>query len=154
MQEGRMPTWAIGAPMIGLGGAQVMRKTGHIYAPQTIEYDDAGEDDPEDARFEADKTAVRLIGERLNEEYPGHPWYVEVSYRQGIAKISIPILMGDNFYILHLVNMTADMRQVARAGGEILERYQLRRGAFNREDFRAACAKRSFIERRNGFVPD
>jgi len=79
-------------------------------------------------KIPAELAMCRMIVRVLNEHYPGHPWSVEVMADQGVAKISIPELLGQNWgYILHLDTMMP--RDVVKAGGEILERFKIPRAA-------------------------
>lgn len=62
----------------------------------------------------------------LNSQYPGHAWSVEVMIDQGVAKISIPALLGVTWgYIVHLDQL--DRAAIIKAGGEILERFRIPR---------------------------
>lgn len=71
----------------------------------------------------------------LTRHYPDHDWAVDVRSDQGIITIKNLGLSGNWGVILHLVNVQEDDRLliVMRAGGEILERYRLRRGRANHE---------------------
>lgn len=72
------------------------------------------------------------MAEALHAAYPGHLWAVQVQGKQGMADVRNLMLSGNwGFRIkLPLVYSASDFKkQVVRAGGEILERYRLRRGA-------------------------
>lgn len=74
-----------------------------------------------------EQTACRMIGGVLMNKYRGHDWMVEVDKRQGIAKVWINALMNPSVpYVLHLKDLQPN--DVMRAGGEILERFQIPRG--------------------------
>lgn len=80
-------------------------------------------------RFGEDVLAI------LEQHYPSHFWYVVTDFRQGIAHISIPILMGPTQkYVLHLDRISDPTRlanAVKDAGGEILERFRIPRGSLD-----------------------
>lgn len=68
----------------------------------------------------------------LESQHRGYGWMVESDVRQGILKIRLMsrIMPSAAWYIIHLDGVTNanDMRNaVKKAGGEILERYRLRR---------------------------
>lgn len=82
----------------------------------------------------------------LMDHYPGHFWQVRVESKQGIARIRIPILMGDTLgYTLMLSDLAGDpsYKAVKRAAGEILERWNIPRTAFSLQDFLAARQDRA-----------
>lgn len=121
------------------------------------EHPDLGDDPQPDPHAEHDLMLCRLIGERLQYWYPGHPWAVEVEHRGGVAKIGIPALMGSlAWYVIHLTTIWSDpsLKCVREAGGHILERYRLPRNRYDYFDFAAACAKSSYFDRRRGVVPE
>ena len=111
------------------------------------------EDDPV---RDFDRWRANRVMAVLKAEYPGHLWYVEHDLKQGICKISIPILMGIcNFYVLNLRthgDLTPGM--VITAGGEILERYGLSRCRFNLGAFLEARAQYSALTHRRRMVPN
>lgn len=93
-----------------------------------------GSPDPYEARDNAIKMA---IGVWLFEAYPGHFWQIEANSAQGIAWITITHLLGNWKYVLKLDrDITKEM--VLRAGGEILERFNIPRSGLRIEDFLAA----------------
>ncbi len=76
-----------------------------------------------------DEWAAGEVMAILNAEYPGHFWRVVHDSHHGVCLISIPILMGINNYMaVNLRTHALDSYRVKVAGGEILERYGLRRG--------------------------
>jgi len=106
----------------------------------TYVHPDQGDDPRQDPNAQADVTLTYRIAGVLERHYPGHPWLVEANTKQGIATISIPLFMGQHKYILHVAAMATDptLRSVARAGGEILERYRIPRQRFSPADFISA----------------
>jgi hypothetical protein len=115
-------------------------------------------DDPEDDPFAfADMHLTRRIAAVVEEHYPGHPWLIEVSHRQGIVRLSIPALMGgQNCYVVHIGALKSDpgMRAIRRGCGEILERYRIPRSGFRPAEFLSAVQARPLFERLHGAVPE
>lgn len=94
----------------------------------------------EDPFLQADLALTKLIADKLQRHYPGHPWLVEVTHKQGIATITIPLFAGSSGtskYVLHISKLKSDpgLRAVVRAGGEILERLAIPRNAFSESHF-------------------
>lgn len=87
---------------------------------------------PEDAAYEAaDFERSKEIAEALNAQYPGHLWAVRVQGKQGIATIHNMALSHDYGYVIKLdaIYSSSMMRYKAiKAGGEILERFNVMRG--------------------------
>lgn len=93
-----------------------------------------GSPDPYEARDNAIKTA---IGVWLFTAYPGHFWKIEANSAQGIAWITIDLLLGNWKYVFKLdKEITREM--VIEAGGEILERFNIPRSGLRIEDFLTA----------------
>jgi hypothetical protein len=100
----------------------------------------------QDLREEWDIWAAGEAMKVLNAEYPDHLWRVIHDSAQGVCLISIPILMGVNhFMAVNLKTHALDSRRVKLAGGEILERYGLKRGRFEEAPFLDARAKHSAL---------
>lgn len=115
-----------------------------------------GDGNGHDPNAKADVELAKRIGERLHLHYPGHPWYVEVEHAQGIAKVSIPSLMGwTSYYVIHLSRLAVDpnMTEVTKAGGEILERYRIPRNKYDFFAFAEACNKVDYADWRKSVVP-
>lgn len=96
-----------------------------------------------DPYLTADVTLMKQISDVLERHYPCHPWMVKVTHKQGVAMIKLPILMGRNDeYVLHINRLKGDpgLRAVVRAGGELLERYNVPRQAFSIDHFLSARA--------------
>ena len=81
-----------------------------------------------------------IIGDKLTEHYPGHPWYVEVDSNGRMVHISIPVLMHNHRFNIRMRDLHSDpgLKLVIRAGGEILERWKMPRTTMNVADFKAA----------------
>ena len=78
---------------------------------------------------------ARRIVECLNFYYPGHAWEATVDLRQGGAQIRIAVLMtGPHCYFMRFNDIAGEnefRRVVMRAGGELLERFQIPRAGFD-----------------------
>ena len=80
----------------------------------------------------SDMLTAKAIAEKLHEKYPGHLWGVNVAH--GVADIRNLYLAGNWGYrlIIPKIYSSSDLdARVVRAGGEILERFKLSRGAAN-----------------------
>lgn len=93
-----------------------------------------GEKDP---YAEWDLMVAKAITRVLLSHYRGHFWVVEANRKQGVAWISIPILLGEWKYVFHLrEDITPAM--IIRAGGLILERFNIPRSSLDVASFIAA----------------
>jgi hypothetical protein len=91
----------------------------------------------------ADLATSKLVAERLHQKYPGHLWGVHCQAEQGILTIRNFGLSAKYGYVVHLKPIFSDselMRLADLAGGEILERYRLTRGAFRGDEYDAIPA--------------
>lgn len=79
---------------------------------------------------------AKQLGTRLVEAYPGHQWSVHVDAIGGVLCIVNPAVSSLKGYHLHMKGDTIDDLQAraVKAGGEILERYGLKRGKVNIAD--------------------
>lgn len=107
--------------------------------------------------FAKPKMAIaKWTGDLLNREYAGHAWHVEVtmSAKGGIIKIRLNgIMPGNRWYVVKLDEVLTDpggKRTVLRGAGELLERYQIRRGGFNLDQWRNALAAMPIQDRISG----
>lgn len=84
---------------------------------------------PEDATKEI--ALAQAIGELLNKHYPGYLWAVTVNLHGGMATVQAMALSGEWGCYIPLSRILNDpqMKYVLQCGGEILERYRVRRGA-------------------------
>ena len=109
----------------------------------------------EDLLKDFDIWAARQVGAELERHYPGHHWRVIHDSFQGVCLISIPILMGINRYMaVNLKTHALDSERVMKAGGEILERYGLKRGRFELTPFLEAREKHSALVTPSRKVPE
>lgn len=89
----------------------------------------------------ADAALAVAVYTKLEQHYPGHNWRVTADHAAGTVavhlqyfdKLRTNAMMGFRIKIARL-NSDPDMRSVVRAGGELLERFGLRRDAY-RVDF-------------------
>jgi hypothetical protein len=111
---------------------------------------DASEHTPDEAdRAARDMVAAKRIGEVLEKHYPGHYMRVEVDSEGGIARVIHPLLPPSWCYVIHLADLKSDpgMRTVMRAGGELLERFNIPRTRYNRDRYREASTKHAKLAR-------
>lgn len=81
-------------------------------------------------KIPAEVALCKRIFRVLDAHYPGHPWSIEVDFGQGMAKVSIPPLLGFNWgYLIRLDEL--DRAAIIKAGGEILERFRIPRSTVN-----------------------
>lgn len=86
---------------------------------------------------EWDMMVAKAITRVLLSQYRGHFWVVECNRAQGIAWISIPLLLGEWKYVFKLSEeLTPAM--IIRAGGQILERFNIPRSNLDVASFIAA----------------
>jgi len=78
----------------------------------------------------ANQAIAKEVAECLHTHYPGHAWGVNANVEQGIVQVFNLALSGQHGFTLHINDLQQDpsMRLTIRAGGEMLERYQLSRG--------------------------
>jgi hypothetical protein len=95
---------------------------------------------------EFDEWAARQVMKTLEQHYPDHCFRVIHDSHQGVCLISIPILMGVNkFMAVNLKTHSMDDKCAVAAGGEIQERYGLRRGRMQLAPFLEAREKHSAL---------
>lgn len=95
---------------------------------------------------------AKTIFEKLWQHYPGYDWKVKVNAIGGVATIQLPRLHHSVIaYILKLSDLASDpdYRGVVKAGGELLERFKLRRAQVNRAEYRDAIRNRPVVFRKN-----
>lgn len=77
-----------------------------------------------------DMVMAKQMAEKLHQHYPGHLWAVQVQGVKGIADVRNLMLSGSWGFRLKLPDIYSGSdfdRQIVRAGGELLERYRIRR---------------------------
>lgn len=126
------------------------------FTKQRFQYDSTGTVDGQDPHHARDLALTKRIAQVLERHYPSHPWMVEVNHAQGVAFISLPIIMRKGQkYVLHTDNLASDpnLRAVVRAAGEILERHNVPRSSFRLDHFLHARAANP-VNRPRLFVPE
>jgi hypothetical protein len=99
--------------------------------------------------------AAKQVQNELEKFYPGHNFRVFHDSFQGVCLISIPVLMGiNNFMAVNLKKSALDSERVMKSGGEILERYGLKRGGFELAPFLEAREKHSALVLPSRKVPE
>lgn len=77
----------------------------------------------------------KQLGTALFKALPHRRWYVEVLNKGRIAVVKIPEISMEYGMVVHLEqSIEADIKQVIHAGGELLERFNLTRGATDNND--------------------
>jgi hypothetical protein len=83
----------------------------------------------------ADIAMAKHIADLLNRHYPGHAWIVTASHVTGVATVRNAMLSKRFGMVLHLRGpKEARDKDIVRAGGEFLERWNLARGGLRLED--------------------
>ncbi len=94
----------------------------------------------------AEEDLCRAVGEDLAKHYPGYDWMVGVTMQAGTIAIDLmadkPPHLKNHGYLLHVATLMGPggHHRVMQAGGEMLERFGLRRGAAP-EAWRARAAQ-------------
>lgn len=103
---------------------------------------------PENAM--ADQDVCIAVGEDLTRAYPGYLWMVGVSHISGVLKIDLqvpkPPHLRNYGYQLNITTVlgAGGQKRVREAGGELLERFGLRRGTAH-EDTPLIAAEHGLI---------
>lgn len=110
--------------------------------------------DPHGERSAANARLVKLVGKKLSEAYPGHPWGVQAEIEHGIVRVS---LMGFAQwpYVIHVSTLKNDpgLRSVVEAGGHLLERLKMPRKGFSLADYLTASRAMPHHFHRNKRAP-
>jgi hypothetical protein len=82
-----------------------------------------------------DYTMAKNVATVLHKHYPGHLWAVSAQSDQGIITIYDLYLSGKWGFVCHIADSQNDpnMKDIVRAGGELLERYNMARGKFKEQ---------------------
>lgn len=102
----------------------------------------------------ADQDICVAVGETLDQHYPGHPWRIGCDLDAGSIVIELgypaPSVPGQATfgYLLHPQTLMGPngQRRVMQAGGELLERYRLARGAATVDSAVAAAVNGLIID--------
>ncbi|HWW46305.1 MAG TPA: hypothetical protein VNZ94_00500 [Xanthobacteraceae bacterium] len=109
--------------------------------------------DPEEKDPHAawDMMVAKAMQRVLTAHYRGHFWETYCSRKDGIAWITIPLLLGNWKWVFKLSeDITPEM--IIRAGGEILERFNIPRSGLDLPAF--LNAKKRAISRANHALPE
>lgn len=83
-----------------------------------------------------DYVMAKNAADRLHKHYPGHLWAVSVDPNARTLDVRNLLLSGAWGFRIPLKGVFSATwldREIMRAGGELLERYRMRRGAINQE---------------------
>lgn len=85
----------------------------------------------------ANESIAREVAECLNKAYPGHAWAVRANVETGLCQVYNLRLSGTWGFVLHLDDLATDpsMKLTIRAGGELLERYNLSRARLKEDEY-------------------
>lgn len=80
-----------------------------------------------------DVMLTQRIGKTLTDHYPGHIWAVNVNSSGGVVDIKAYNISTKYGYRLYHDTVTTDpsLKCIIKAGGELLERANLKRGGWN-----------------------
>ncbi|MCH9664302.1 MAG: hypothetical protein K0U41_00440 [Gammaproteobacteria bacterium] len=92
-----------------------------------------------------------VVGELLCTTYPGYPWGIQSNVNNGVINIFLMFGHGGRAPFGVTVKIDTHLRGVlqkcALYAGELLERYKLRRGAMDADEFGALMESRDFAGR-------
>jgi hypothetical protein len=109
-----------------------------------------------DGQFDAaNERLCKVIGRKLAETYPGHPWGVISEIEHGVIKIA---LAGFTQWpvVIKVTTLANDpgLKSVVHYAGELLERLQMPRKGFSFADWKAASARLPWHLTRNHKAPE
>ena len=84
---------------------------------------------------------AKAMAETLERHYPGHAWAVRAEISNGVVHVFNLALSGKWGFILKMNDIMNDqgMKITIRAGGELLERYNLTRGRKLEKEYDDIC---------------
>lgn len=86
----------------------------------------------EAGRIAQEQGLARRVGEALMKWYPGYAWHVTVA--QGVVTVQNLTLSGKWGFHVFEKHINADMHNIMRSGGELLERYNAKRGSLDESE--------------------
>lgn len=81
-----------------------------------------------------DEVKARIYGEHLHKKYPGHGWAVNVN--GGVANVFNLMFDGNWGFRIKVDDIDSHLVAITKAGGELLERYNLPRGRAKECEYR------------------
>lgn len=84
-----------------------------------------------DKHARADMALAKAVGETLTSHYSGHSWMVVACHRTGLVKVKLPFMVDKVWYTIRISELASDpgLRSIIKAGGEILERFNIPRSS-------------------------
>lgn len=125
-----MTELAFDTPILGRSELLDPRRKAHTLLLTTHERSEDEADGP-DPHAAWDDMVARAIGRVLHQHYQGHDWCVWVSRKAGIAKIWLNTLMNPMFPWVIKLHEGVQPADIMRAGGDILERYNIPRSTID-----------------------
>ena len=108
-----------------------------------------------DKHTRQDLANAKWMMDVLLKAYPQRPWRCKHDGAQGMAYVSIPILMGiNNYWAINLKSDPLTEAMLVRCGGALLERYSMSRQRFNTAEFLDAREKHSALVLPSRKVPE
>ena len=94
---------------------------------------------------------AKRCGEALEKRYPGWLWTINPDQEGGVIYIYSLRLSGEWGYVIKIADIQNDpqAKEAIMAGGEILERYNIRRGKYKR-----SLLKNKMVDLRGNYIPD
>jgi hypothetical protein len=126
----------------------------HVFRPSTEILVEHNVTDEHGLLDQANRDLVNLVGNKLAQDYPGHPWGVIAEIEHGIVKVCIQGF-SQWPYIIHVSTLKSDpsLRSVREAGGHLLERLKMPRKGFSMADWKSATAALPWHFNRNRQAP-
>ena len=86
---------------------------------------------------QANQAIAKEGAECLHKHYPSHAWGVCANVETGLVQVYNLRLSGEWGFVLHIDRLATDpsMRLTIRAGGELLERYNLSRAGLKEHEY-------------------
>lgn len=107
-----------------------------LYKPSSQVSHEHGFHDMQGQRAAANERLVKMVGNKLAQLYPGHPWFVSAEIEHGIVKVALQGF-AQWPYVIHVATIKSDpgLYCVREAGGHILERLKMPRHGFSLADY-------------------
>lgn len=91
------------------------------------------------ANMRRENEIAKSVAELLQSLYPDHQWAVNADLHGGVVHIYNLNLSGKWGFLMKIKDVVEDgwKKKIRDAGGELLERYRLRRGRLNQAEYAA-----------------